>query len=80
MSEHSKKAEHQKFEDVGRVLAKRLHEARSRHGLLRCPVCQKVFEGTHLIKCPGCRTLISNTFRKVYPPNPGEILDLDFFR
>jgi len=79
MSVNSKKPDLQKLEEVGRLLARRLHEARNKRGLLLCPVCHKIFEGTHLIKCPGCRTLISKTFQEVCPPKISEKMELDFF-
>lgn len=80
MSMHAKNLANQKSEEVGRLLARRLHEARKRRGLLRCPVCHEIFEGTYLIKCPGCRTLIGKTFQEVRPPQPAEKMELDFFR
>lgn len=79
MSVYSKTPDLQKLERVGRMLAKRLHEARKRCGMLLCPVCQHTFDGTHLIKCPSCRTLISLSFRKVLPGNGSEKMELDFF-
>ena len=71
--------ERRKFERVGRILAHRLHEARKKSGVLCCPVCQHIFEGTHVIKCPQCRTLINHTFQEVCPSIPSENLELDFF-
>lgn len=79
MSTHSRPYDLQKRERAGRMLANRLHEARSKRGLLRCPVCQKIFDGTHLIKCPVCRTLIGKTFREVQTPASSGKMELDFF-
>lgn len=79
MSAHSNTYELQQRERAGRLLANRLHEARSKRGLLRCPVCQKIFEATHLIKCPVCRTLIGKTFREVRSPASARKMELDFF-
>ncbi len=65
MSPCSKKQDAQRFEEIGKLLISRLHEARRIQGHLICPVCHKSFDGTYLIKCPGCRTLISNGFQEV---------------
>ncbi len=69
MSACSKKQDVQKFEEIGRLLINRLHEARNKKGHLICPVCHKSFDGTYLLKCPGCRTLISNAFQEMRPKN-----------
>lgn len=79
MSAQSTKHELQKLERVGRLLARRLQEARRQRGLLRCPRCQELFDGTHLLKCPACRTLISKAFQKVPVPTVPEKMELDFF-
>ena len=80
MAVNSKKQELQKLENIGKLLARRLHEARKKSGLLLCPVCQNIFEGTHLIKCPSCRTLISKTFQEIQAQTLPEKMELDFFR
>ena len=54
--------EEEKYAEVSKLLSARLHEARAKTGVLRCPFCSLVFDATHCIKCPGCRTLISETF------------------
>jgi hypothetical protein len=79
MATHTTGRGHQKFERVGRILAHRLHEARKRSGVLCCPVCQHIFEGTHVIKCPECRTLINNAFQEVHSSTSPRNLELDFF-
>jgi rubrerythrin len=79
MSVNSKKQDIQKLEEIGKLLASRLHEARNKRGFLLCPVCHKIFEGTHLIKCPVCRTLISKTFQEICSSNTSEKMELDFF-
>lgn len=79
MAGYSKTSDLQKLERVGRILAHRLHEARQRQGVLLCPVCRQMFEGTHLLKCPFCRTLISTSFREIHHPPASEKMELDFF-
>ena len=64
MSSAVKTQEDAKYAEVGKLLSARLHEARAKKGLLRCPNCLRVFDATHLIKCPGCRTLIGNAFQE----------------
>jgi rubrerythrin len=64
---------------AGRRLARRLQEARQKHGLLQCPVCHHIFEGTHVLKCPACRTLISKAFREMPASALSEKMELDFF-
>lgn len=78
MSSYARSQEYHSFDDVGKRLAHRLHEARHRQGMLRCPVCGLIFDGTHLMKCPQCRTLISKTFRRVPAGNCLQ-MELDFF-
>ena len=79
MATQTTERERRKFERVGRILAHRLREARKKSGVLRCPVCQHIFEGTHVIKCPQCRTLINETFQEVGSVAPPVNLELDFF-
>ncbi len=78
MSKALKTQEDAKYAEVGKILSARLHEARAKKGILRCPSCLLVFDATHLIKCPNCRTLIGETFqewrsepaRRSPPPHP----------
>ena len=65
MSTYSKKYEEQILEKVGKLLAKRLREAREKKGHLVCPVCGRTFDATYCMKCPGCRTFIDSTFKAV---------------
>jgi hypothetical protein len=65
MSTYSKKHEEQLLEKVGKLLAKRLREAREKKGVLVCPVCQTTFDATYCMKCPDCRTFIDSTFKAV---------------
>ncbi len=71
--------ERQKAEQAGRILARRLREARNVHGWLRCPVCLTLFEGTHVVKCPECRTLINKRFQNIDAPEPSGKMEFDFF-
>ena len=64
MSNAIKTQEDAKYAEVGKLLSARLHEARAKKGMLRCPCCLRVFDATHLIKCPGCRTFIGNMFQE----------------
>ncbi len=64
MSNAVKTQEDAKYAEVGKLLSARLHEARAKKGTLRCPSCLLVFDATHLIKCPNCRTLIGATFQE----------------
>ena len=50
------------FEGVGKLLAESLHKARERQGPVVCPVCRLTFEAAHVLKCPGCRTFITDQF------------------
>jgi rubrerythrin len=79
MATQSKERELPKIEQAGRILAKRLREARKAHGWLRCPVCLMIFEATHVMKCPECRTLINKTFQSMGAPEPSGKMELDFF-
>lgn len=65
MSTCPKKEDVQKIEEIGKLLISRLREARMKKGHLICPVCRTSFDGTHLIKCPRCRTLIGNAFQEI---------------
>jgi hypothetical protein len=67
MSNYVKKQNVHELEEVGKLLANRLHEARKKKGRLICPVCHISFDGTYRIKCPECRTLISNAFHEIRP-------------
>ncbi len=69
----------EKSEQIGRILARRLREARKIRGWLRCPVCLVIFDGTHLVKCPECRTLINTTFQDLGAPESSGKMELDFF-
>jgi hypothetical protein len=69
----------QKREQMGRILARRLREARNICGWLRCPVCLATFEGTHLVKCPECRTLITTAFQAIGVSESLSKMELDFF-
>ena len=64
MSNAVKTQEDAKYAEVGKLLSARLHEARAKKGMLRCPSCLRVFDATHVIKCPGCRTLIGASFQE----------------
>jgi hypothetical protein len=79
MATQSRNSDLQKIGQVGRILARRVREARKAHGWLRCPMCLSIFEGTHVIKCPECRTLINKTFQNVLAPEPSSKMELDFF-
>ena len=63
MSTYSKKHEEQLPGKVGKLLAKRLHEAREKKGYVVCPVCHMTFDATYCMKCPECRTFIDRTFK-----------------
>ena len=58
--------------EAGKLLSARLHEARMKTGMLRCPFCLVVFDGTHCIKCPGCHALIGESFTTAQPPSAQE--------
>ena len=64
MSSAVKTQEGDRYAEVGKLLSARLHEARAKKGVLRCPCCLHVFDATHLIKCPACRTLIGDAFQE----------------
>ncbi|MBD3324090.1 hypothetical protein GF339_05865 [candidate division KSB3 bacterium] len=66
-------------EHAGKLLAKRLHQARQKKGYLVCPACHTTFDGTHVIKCPTCRTLIDTTFRELRRRKPSQKMETDFF-
>ncbi|PIE32424.1 hypothetical protein CSA56_15560 [candidate division KSB3 bacterium] len=53
--------------EAGKVLSRQLHEAREITGQVECPICCQIFDATHVIKCPGCRTLINRAFKSYYP-------------
>lgn len=79
MSTSAKKQDMGQLEQVGKLLASRLHEARKKTGVLRCVVCQHIFDGTYVIKCPKCRALISNAFQKIRRSRTSRKMELDFF-
>jgi hypothetical protein len=66
MSAYSVHHDEPQHVEAGKLLAKRLHEAREKKGRLSCPVCHCIFDATHLIKCPECRTLIDETFTELF--------------
>lgn len=66
MSTYSEHYDEPHHVEAGKLLAKRLHEAREKKGRLSCPVCRCIFDATHLIKCPECRALIDETFTELY--------------
>lgn len=66
MSTYSEHHDEPQHVEAGKLLARRLHEAREKKGRLNCPVCRCIFDATHLIKCPECRTLIDGTFTELY--------------
>ncbi len=70
MATCSSKQNAQQIEEAGKLIVSRLHEARRKKGHLICPVCRTSFDGTHVIKCPGCRTLISNAFQEIRKSKP----------
>ncbi len=56
-----------KHVEAGKLLSHQLHEAREKKGQVLCPSCRLVFDATHVMKCPGCRTFISKAFKELCP-------------
>jgi len=67
MSQHREKQEPEKHVEAGRLLSQRLRDAREMRGPIVCPACALCFDATHVVKCPGCRTFIDETFQAVSP-------------
>ncbi|MDY0092580.1 MAG: hypothetical protein RBT80_07745 [Candidatus Vecturithrix sp.] len=65
MPGHSKTQDIPRHEEAGKIIVKRLREARKTRGPVVCPVCFMKFDATHLLKCPRCRTLIGQNFSEV---------------
>lgn len=79
MAQRTPPSDRRTCEQAGRIVARRLRQARNRQGLIRCPVCLTVFEAAHLIKCPHCRTVISARFQDAGPADTSGKMELDFF-
>ncbi len=63
MSQHHEVQEIAKHVEAGRLLSKRLRDARETVGAIVCPACKLCFDATHVVKCPECRTFIDDTFQ-----------------
>ena len=79
MSSYPKKQNEQQRQVAGIFLANCIHEARKRCGRVICPVCHLIFDATHLLKCPGCRTMINANFQRVRSKKTPKKMELDFF-
>ena len=72
MSQHDEVQELKKHVEAGRLLSKRLRQAREMNGPVVCPVCHVYFDATHVMKCPECRTFIDDTFQAASPRGKGK--------